>query len=275
MRSILVPVSDRPESAKALNTAFTLGKRLGASVTGCHIRPHRNSDVSLSTAFADAEWRRKNNKKTPTLAKELYEQVAGRYGYELSNRARVSPAALWQEKVGSPEIVLGIVGPVSDLVVVTRPARRGGVADMFMVSAILQSASPVLVLPRAAKRVVGTRVVIAWNQSREAARTVRLALPVLATADEVTIVSCGREDEPGPKSSQLAGYLKQWGIKTTRENTRGRSIEDELLDVCNDRGADLVVAGAYSKSRWRQRVFGGTTQHMLYKARLPLLTLHT
>ena len=275
MRSILVPVSDRPESAKALNTAFTLGKSLGASITGCHIRPHRYSDVSLSTAFADADWRRKNNSKTPQAARDLYEQVAGRYGYEVANRARVAPTALWQEKVGSPEIIMGIVGPVTDLVVVTRPAKRRSVADMFMVSALLQSASPVLVLPKAAKRVIGKRIVIAWNQSSEAARTVRLSLPILAAADEVTIVSCGSEDQPGPKSMQLANYLKQWGIKSTRENTRGRHIEEELLDACKDRSADLVVAGAYSRSRWRERVFGGTTQVMLYQSRLPLLTLHT
>lgn len=275
MRSILVPVSDRPESARALNTAFTLGNALGASVTGCHIRPHRHSEVSMTTAFADAEWRRKSTRKTPGLAKELYAQVALRNGLELSNRVRVSPTALWQEKVGSPEIVMGIVGPVSDLVVVTRPAKPGGVADMFMVSALMQSATPVLVLPKTARRVVGKRVVIAWNQSAAAARTARAAVPILGCADEVTIVSCGAENNPGPKATQLAAYLKQWGIKATRESTRGMHVEKELLAVCKDRDCDLLVSGAYSRARWRQRVFGGTTQHLLYKARVPLLTLHS
>ena len=52
MRVLLVPVADRPECARALNTAFDLGARLEASVSGCHIRPHRNSDVSLGSEFA-------------------------------------------------------------------------------------------------------------------------------------------------------------------------------------------------------------------------------
>jgi nucleotide-binding universal stress UspA family protein len=271
----MVPVADRPECAKALNTAFALGNRLGASVSGCHIRPHRYSEVSLATAFADADWRRKNLKKTPARARQLFEAVAESNGFEVSNRARVEPTAMWQEKVGSPEIIMGIVGPVNDLVVVSRPQKRKGVAEMFMISALLQSASPVLVLPTVAKKHIGHRVVIAWNQSSEAARTVRLSLSMLAEADEVTIVTAGAEDHPGPKSTQLANYLKQWGIKTTRESTRGRDVETEIMDVCRDRNADLLVAGAYSRSRWRERAFGGTTEYLLYEASIPLLTLHT
>ena len=275
MRVILVPVADRPECAKALNTAFELGNRLGASVYGCHIRPHRYSEVSLATAFADADWRRKHSKATPARAREFYESIAERNGYEVSNRARTTPTAMWQEKVGSPEIVMGIIGPLNDLVVVSRPQKRKGIAEMFMISALMQSASPVLVLPKNAKKSIGHRVVIAWNQSAEAARTVRLSLSMLSLADEVTIVAAGPEDHPGPTSSQLAAYLKQWGIKTSRESTPGRSVEKEIMDVCRDRNADLLVAGAYSRSRWRQRAFGGTTEYLLYDASIPLLTLHT
>ena len=275
MRSILVPVADRPECAKALNTAFELGNRFGASITGCHIRPHRHSEVSLATAFADADWRRKQTKSAPGKARQLYESIAERSGFEVSNRVRSTPTAMWQEKVGSPEIVMGIVGPLNDLVVVTRPQKRKGVAEMFMISALMQSASPVLVLPKAAKKSIGHRVVIAWNQSSEAARTVRLSLSVLQQADEVTIVTAGPEDVPGPKSMQLVNYLKRWGIKASRESTRGREIERELIAVCRDRDADLMVSGAYSRARWRQRAFGGTTEYLLYDAAIPLLTLHT
>ena len=52
MRVMLVPVADRPECARALNSAFDLGNRLGASVTGCHIRPHRYSDTSLGSELS-------------------------------------------------------------------------------------------------------------------------------------------------------------------------------------------------------------------------------
>lgn len=274
MRVILVPVADRPECARALNVAFDLGKRIGASVSGCHMRPHRYSDVSLSSAFADAAWRRKNTKNAPAAAKSLYERLAEEHGYDVIRRARKEPGALWSEKVGSPDVLMGIHGPVSDLIVVSRPARTGGVADMFLNAAMLESSRPVLVLPASVRRSIGKSVVIGWNQGAEVARTVSAAMPVVAGADKVTIVSCGNEDRAGPKSTQLAAYLAHWGVKSERVETRGRRVEVELLEAYKAAGGDVLIAGAYSRSRWREKVFGGTTEYLLRTARIPVLMQH-
>ena len=87
------------------------------------MRPHRYSDVSLSPAFAESAWRRKSTSKAPAAAKALYQQIAERSGYELIRRARSTPGALWSEKVGSPAKLMGIVGPVSDLIIASRPKK--------------------------------------------------------------------------------------------------------------------------------------------------------
>ena len=275
MRVILVPVADRPECARALDVAFDMGKRLGASVSGCHMRPHRYSEVSLSSAFADKAWRRKSTKKAPAAAKSLYERLADRHGYDVVRRGREEPAALWSEKVGSPDILMGIHGPVSDLVVVSRPKKAGGVADMFLNAALLESTRPVLILPATTRRRIGKHVVIGWNQSAEVARTVSAAMPVLQAANSVTIVTCGAEDRAGPKSSHLAEYLHHWGVDTRHIEKPGKRIEPELLDAYKKAGGDLLVAGAYSRSRWREKVFGGTTEYLLRKARVPVLMQHS
>ena len=271
MRVILVPVADRPECAKALQTAFDLGKRLGASVNGCHIRPHRNSGTSMS----DAAWRRKNSKQAPEAAKKLYEEMAEQHGYDMIRRPRAKPGALYCERVGSPSKVLSIVGPVSDLTVVTRPTNDGGVAELFLNCALDETQRPVLVLPPAGRRNVGKKVVIAWNQSGEAARAVKTAMPILQQAEEVIIVSCGAEDRVGPKSSQIAGYLSHWGVRSRRVNTRGKDIEKELIAEFREAGADLMIAGAYSRTRWRERVFGGTSDFLLRKAKIPVFMVHS
>ncbi len=274
MRVILVPVADRPECANALKAAFDLGKRVGASVSGCHIRPHRHPEVSLSMAFADAAWRKKSTKTASKHAKTLYEQIAEHNGYDFIRRARVTPGAMWSERVGSPGIVLSIVGPVSDLTVVSRPAKRGGVADMFMSAALFESRCPVLILPKNGRKTLGKSVCIAWNQSSEAAKAVKAALPLLERAEKVTIVSCGPEDHIGPKSAQLAAYLVHWGIRSERVKTRGRDVEAELLASYKEAGADLLIAGAYSRNRWREKIFGGMTEYLIRRARMPVLMWH-
>ncbi|MDH3747312.1 MAG: universal stress protein [Gammaproteobacteria bacterium] len=274
MRVILVPVADRPECAKALSVAFDIGKRLGASVSGCHMRPHRYSEVSMSNAFSNAAWRKKCTNKAPAAAQALYRCAAEQRGYDLIRRAREKPGALWAERVGSPDVLMGIFGPVSDLIVVSRPARSRNVADMFMRAALLESSRPVLILPQTTRRRVGKRIVIAWNQSTEVARSVSAAMPLLVAATEVSIVSCGPEDHPGPKSTQVVAYLKHWGVNAEHFETRGRKIEPELMAAYKELEGDLIIAGAYSRSRWREKVFGGTTEFLLRKARIPVLTVH-
>lgn len=287
MRVILVPVADRPECARALRTAFHLGKQLDASINGCHIRAHSDSKVSLSSEFGaqyfdsgskatDSAWRSKTTQKASGAARKLFESIATMNSYEVSKRPRSTPVAGWQERVGSPDKVMRIVGPVSDLIVVSRPAAKGGdIARLFMLTALMESGRPVLILPQTGAAKVGRRICIAWNQSIEAARAVAGAMPILQSAEKVTIVSAGPEDRLGPKSQQLVNYLKFWGVKSERVPTRGRDIEKELVESYHKSDSDLLLMGAYSKSRWRQIAFGGTSHHILEKGRIPVLMLHS
>ena len=274
MRVILVPVADRPECAIALNTAFELGKKLNASVSGCHIRPHQESDLTLSSEFAAAAWRKKSTPEAPADAETFYKKIAEKHGYEMIRHARAAPGAMWVERVGSPEKVMRIVGPISDLIVVSRPKRREGVAGIFVDTALMRGSCPVLLVPQTGRRKLGERVCIAWDQGPRVARTVKASISLLQHAAEITIVTCGPEDRPGPKASQLKDYLKHWDIKANHVKTRGRHVEEELMDACQEAKADLIVSGAYSRQRWYEKVLGGTTEFLIHEARLPVLMQH-
>ncbi len=287
MRVIFVPVADRPECAAALHTAFTLGHSLGASVIGCHIRPHSYSTVALPSAMAlsgfaneEAEWALVSNsldaEPAGVAASVLFKRYAEQHGYNLLRSPGASPRAAWMEKAGSPNKVLGIMGPVSDLLVVSRPAVKGGtIARLFLSASLLKSSRPVLVLPQTKQRSVGTRICIAWNQSAEAAQAVASVMPMLVRADHVTIVACGPETKAGPKSGQLAAYLKYWGIKSERVATPGKHTSDEILATYKSTASDLLVMGAYSRNRMTELVFGGVTEYMLKRASIPVVMLHT
>jgi len=285
MRMIFVPVADRPECARALRTAFDLGQRVDANICGCHIRPHNHSDVVLpselgSIADHDAAWETawagKKTRKSDGTARMLFEQVAARQHYEIIKKPRSTTGAVWLEKVGSPDKVLSIMGPVSDLIIVSRPTLIGGtLARLFMMAAVLNSARPVLVLPKSGPLVIGKRICIAWNQSAEAAQAVSAAMPLLRLADQVNIITCGRERSGGPKSSQLATYLRFWGVKSKRFTVNADSDTKGLIKGYKDSESDLMVMGAYSRSRVRQRIFGGVTEFMLQRAKIPVFMLHS
>lgn len=285
MRAFLVPVADRPECATALKTAFDLARRLEASVHGCHIRPHTGSKVALPKDLnqivdADESWhslsRGKNSGKAQRAARTLFEGVAEHFDYDLAKRPSRAPHALWSERVGSPDKLLAIHGPVSDLIVVSRPsAKTSKLARHFMLSALLYTSRPVLVVPPKLGKPVGRHVAIGWNDSNEAAASVAACLPLLQAAEQVTIIKGGVPDPVGPGVRQLTAYLAHYGIKT-RQVSADRQLDHSksLLKAYREAGADVLVMGAYSRSRFRQRLLGGVTEHMLHKASIPVLMKH-
>ncbi len=93
-------------------------------------------------------------------------------------------------------------------------------------------------------------------------------------AEEVTIVSAGKENLPGPKATYLADYLALLGIRSSRLATPGEHVSQELEAAFKARKADLLIMGAYSRGRTRELILGGLTEHMLFHSRMPVLLLH-
>jgi nucleotide-binding universal stress UspA family protein len=131
-----------------------------------------------------------------------------------------------------------------------------------------------LLLPQRRIASLGTRILIAWNRGREAALAVSAAMPMLQKADQVTIVVCGAEDSPGPKAAQLCDYLTHWGVRAKTLHTRGRNVDGEIAHAFRDTAANLLIMGAYSRHRVRERIFGGVTETMLFRSTLPVLMYH-
>ncbi len=274
MRVILVPVSDRPESIVALKKAFNLGKRLGASIKGCHIRNHDYSPITLPSNDTDLSNQDSNNKSQS--AKDIYIDIAKSNQYKFIKKQKNRIAAMWLEKKGSPDKLFSIMGPVSDLIVVSRPAKKGkSVARDFMMSALLKSSKPVLVLPQLETKKIGKNISIAWNQSSHAALAVTAALPLLKRAKQVNIIRSGPENAIGPKSSHLKKYLRSWGIKAQCISASGENDTRALLNAYEQLESDLLVMRGYSHSRLKQRIFGGVTEYMLNQANIPVFMLHT
>jgi nucleotide-binding universal stress UspA family protein len=286
MKVIMVPVSNRPESRVAMEVAAGLANRLGANIVGYHLRPHRDATKGYQTdglpLFGCAkrswleEFDRKSTKSAAHQARQIFVEVAAKAGLK---EVRTPPlggegTAHWQEKVGSPDRLMAILGPVADLTVITRPAANGRVARMFLMAALLHTGRPVLILPANAAKEPGRRIAIAWNQSSEASRVVAACMPLLQQAEQVTIVSCGPESRPGPKSSQLKSYLRYWGVDAKAIVTPGKKEEAELIDAYRKSRSDVLLMGAYSRSRVGEIVFGGMTEYVLSRTKIPVIMQH-
>lgn len=289
MKVIYIPVSDSPECALALHHGFNLGQQIGSNVIGCHIRPHSNSNINLPEELDDsivtldsydmaweAALKDSDKREDHIKAEILFKKMAQQFDYELRKKSQQGTlCASWSELVGSPERIFAINGPVSDMIIVSRPAKKGpSIAKTFMFGAVINSSTPVLVLPQDNIKNLGKRICIAWNQSKEAALAVKAAMPLLQQAYEVNIVTTGPEGKLGPKAKHLKRYLSHWGVKTSHIISKGRNDTQALLNGYEESNSDMLVMGGYSRSRIRELVFGGVTEFMLNEANIPIFILH-
>ncbi|GHE97967.1 universal stress protein [Aliiroseovarius zhejiangensis] len=170
----------------------------------------------------------------------------------------------------------------ADLVVMPRPygEGRGHDAEAIVEAALFDGNVPVLVMPDGAAfpQSVGN-IVVAWNESPEALRAVRQAMPFLKQADTVSIAII---DPPqhGPERSDPGGALSQMlarhGVRAevcVLAKTMPR-ISDVLNRHALDKDADMIVMGAYGHSRFRESILGGATRHMLEVAEVPIVLAH-
>lgn len=287
MRCILVPVADRPECGVALQSAFQIADRLPCNVVGYHVRPHdRESPRAVrSVPFLQrdfGDWQDFLNDRNVPLdseaARAFFLERVREYGFQSVPTPRYRDGgglALWREMKGTPGKVMSIIGPLADLVVLSRPDKLTSVRSRsFLLSAVLLSGRPVLILPSRRVPDIGTRILIAWNRSPEAAAAVLAARPLLERAEAVHIVCCGKLDRTGPSARHLQQHLRFSNISAKVVRLKEADEQAAIYNYYRKTDSNLLVMGAYSRHRWRETVFGGMTHHFMNRAAIPVLMLH-
>jgi len=156
---------------------------------------------------------------------------------------------------------------------------RGGFARLPEELA-LASGRPVLFIPYAGRfEAIGKRVLVAWNRMRESTRAVNDAIPLLARAEKVTVLSINPkrgEDAGELPGADIALHLARHGVKAEAAYTVAEDIDvgSVLLSRAADLGADLIVMGCYGHSRTRELILGGATREVLRHMTVPVLMSH-
>lgn len=170
----------------------------------------------------------------------------------------------------------------ADLVVMGQPdpsiEQVVHVPSDFVQSVIMMSGKPALVLPYiGAPKVLGDTVLIAWKPTREAARAVSAALPMLQSAKAVHVVSWGDEESSvSGDRLDLTSYLKLRGVQATwhKQGPAPKDLGEMLLSFAFDVQATLLVMGCYGHSRAREWMLGGVSRTLLDSMTLPILMAH-
>ncbi|SOY70910.1 universal stress protein [Cupriavidus taiwanensis] len=169
------------------------------------------------------------------------------------------------------------------LVAAQYDADSGGGTDgrHLLEALLLESGRPTLVVPFSGTfETVGSRAVVAWNGSREAARALHDAIPFLAGARAHILCAHTAADNARPDATPVAHaarLLERHGVAVEIEHGPGgtdMTVGELILTRACDFGADMVVMGAYGHGRMRERVLGGVTRTLLESMTVPVLFSH-
>jgi nucleotide-binding universal stress UspA family protein len=152
----------------------------------------------------------------------------------------------------------------------------------LLVDVLMTAGRPLLLIPYAGRfEAIGTHTLIGWTPTRESARAVHDALPLLVPPAKVTVLTV-QSSKPAPSTrllptADIAEHIARHGLDVTAARTvvsDGLSPADALLDYASDISADLLVVGGYGHSRTREMILGGVTRDLLQHMTVPVLMSH-
>lgn len=188
----------------------------------------------------------------------------------------------WRMVEGFGTEIVPLHARCADLTVLGQQDPDGpGTTGAILEAALLDSGRPVLAVPYAQRAPrLGPHALVAWNGSREAARAVADALPLLAMAERVTVLVVLQEEprsgEDAVPGDDIALHLARHGITVTATRMMAPEIEpgEALLNAAAEHAADFLVMGGYGHSRLREMIMGGVTRTLLRSMTLPVLMSH-
>lgn len=276
-KSILVLLNHDKHAAARLLHATRLARQFDCHLVG--LIPTGVVDLP-SMAYAAA-----SISELAALAWDALNDQAERQAEAFRSHCGASGLASFEAIIEQADKALSLVrhANLCDLAVLTQADPEDGAhaaVQHLIEAALLHSGKPTVVFPYAeCPQTFGARVMVAWDGSRESARAISDALPILQLAAEVRLISWDQGGSDGLKIKQdleaVARSLKRHGVEAQVTLDRApEGVGGAMLSRVADWNVDLIVMGAYGHARWAQRVLGGATRSLLHTMTVPVLMSH-
>ncbi len=180
---------------------------------------------------------------------------------------------------GDVTAVVAAETAAADLVVMGNPVHLDG-RDAFH-STLFWSKRLLLVAPARplpGPRVIGRHIVVGWKPGDQVRRAVRQALPWLAKAEKVSVVTVRKpagvasDVDYGPSARAFFAELGL-AVELIAIDRAGSSVGRQLLAETERLGGDSLLIGAFKHGALWEAVLGGVTRDVLAAAQLPVFMM--
>ena len=264
LKDILVHIDHAKGCGTRLDLAVALATKHGARLTGLYVVDGHRGGEAADTDGA-ATWAAQE----VASAEKAFRQQTDDKGI----------SRLWNCEMGDVACLFGLNARNADIAIIGKAGPEAGGASANLADrVVLSSGRPIIVVPDGYPgSTIGERVLVAWNASREAARALNDALPMLEHAGEVAILAVNPySDEGGPDDmacGEIAEHLALHGVtvKTMRSFASQVEVGEAIVSRAADLNADLVIMGAHEQHRAKSPTLGGVARRMLKRMNVPVL----
>ena len=300
IRNIMLHQGRDVRSPVRLEVACAMAAQHNAHITGVFVMPSASDLVNMEWAIS-----------IDSAEKWLSKLREGHDKAQKAFDARLSAEGLsgeWHTMEGKDAKAMMAAARHGDLTILGQTNPDEDPYDSSIPDDVLLGAGgPVLIIPYADTfSSVGKRIMVAWDGSREAARAVKDALPLMREADKVLVYCVVPAGGKASSGTEICAHLAKHGVEAelahnalgTESDAVDSSLQtvggfgfqelgawtysqhramgeinvgDALLSAAADHSIDLLVMGAYGHARLREMIFGGVTRHILKTMTVPVL----
>jgi nucleotide-binding universal stress UspA family protein len=239
---LLRVIPSAPQELERLGVAVDLARRVHGRLNGFFVTQANDSK---------AEW-----------AHALFERAVTRSSLETS----------WRVVDGRGDAGLLFLARRSDLIILPCAGCVPGPSTRAPDHLALESGRPLLILPhRKPELSIGHVVVVGWNESREAARAIHDAMPILIEAEKVLVLTVlGPGDLEPMADVRLLEHLRQHGVPAELERRYSEDAAEEIAGEVRRADADMVVIGLRERTDGAQRGLGDVSRRFMNTGSLPV-----
>ncbi|HMN78942.1 MAG TPA: universal stress protein [Burkholderiaceae bacterium] len=273
--SLLTLIDDSPDSERRIAYAIRLAAEHGAHLTGL---------VAVEQVAPPAGVRGVNRMIAERYVLDRSEQVrehADRLCSAFVERAKAGGVASVDTRVapGIPFEALLASGRYFDAVVLSRPhadLQPGEMTIDATTDLVVELGRPLLLVPQSWREEPASgQLLLAWSGTRESARALSDAMPLLQRARQVDVCLVNVDQSVNGRGEDIRALLTRHGVNAVlHHEISDLDIGNALLSRAADLGADMIVMGAFGHSPLRQQIFGGVSRSVIGSSPVPVLMSH-
>ena len=274
LKNITICLTGTQQSSNILKYAANIAESCNAKLNCVYIKPEYENIVNFAFGMGEGSGAVYEEVKNNVEIEHMSRQNVAKNQFEDSVKLKNSSFQVYEADVNEK---ISYIGKYTDLLILPENIEEiGGDYIGIIQTCLMQTGRPIILFPENYRSNQPKKILISWDGSMRAARSVKASIEVLQKAEEVYIVGINEDEKDIQSANDLSNYLLDHNVESQHLGIKKvqSSIGKTIISEAKNLDVDLVVMGAYTHNKLKQALFGGVTSYIIENTQLPVFMCH-